>query len=260
MNLSCLKKTMEWNLENGIHFFRISSETIPFASHSICKFAWQDYFKQMLGEFGFFIKENGMRVCMHPGQFVVVNSKNSDVIKNSVNELLYHAKLLDAMELDLSAKIQVHLGGVYGNKEESFLSFIENYRRLPEEIRRRIVIENDEKNFSVSDCVFISHQVHVPVVFDAFHHSMLHNGETALEAFCATARTWRETDGPPIMDYSQQEPGARKGTHANSLDINEFSVFVKKTKYIKYDMMLEIKDKEKSALKAMEELKRLDII
>ncbi|MFX1239573.1 MAG: UV DNA damage repair endonuclease UvsE, partial [Promethearchaeota archaeon] len=115
-NLNCLEKILKFNYENGILFFRITSDLIPFASHPIMSFDWQNHFKNKFKLIGSYIKESDMRITMHPGQYTVLNSINLNVVSNSIEELKYHAEVLDLLELDSSAKIITHIGGVYGNK------------------------------------------------------------------------------------------------------------------------------------------------
>src|ERR1044072_279444 len=114
-NLVHLLSILNFNKRNHIHFFRISSDVIPFASHPICDVNWSQVFKAELEEIGDFINKNNVRVSMHPDQFIILNSKSQDIVKNSIRELQYHCKLLDKMNLSSSAKIQIHIGGVYGD-------------------------------------------------------------------------------------------------------------------------------------------------
>ncbi len=128
---------IRFNIDNDFMFFRISSDIIPFASHPICKFDWKDYFKSDFIQIGQLIKKHDIRISMHPDQFVLINAKNQDIVTNSIKELEYHTVLLDLMGLDQSAKVQIHIGGIYGNKERSKKQFIANYKNLlSEEIKK----------------------------------------------------------------------------------------------------------------------------
>ncbi len=256
-NLSCLLKVLNFNLDNNIYFFRISSDTIPFASHPICKVNWKEEFKDIFEQIGKFINKNKIRISMHPDQFVILNTDNRKILKNSIRELIYHCELLDALNLDETAKVQIHVGGVYGNKDLSIKKFILNYKRLPEIIKKRLVIENDDKNYSVKDCLKIYEEIGIPVVFDTLHHEALNNGENIREAMLICFKTWNNKDGMPMIDYSQQEKGKKPGTHSKTINIKKFKSFIEKVKDLNFDMMLEIKDKEKSALKALKILKEL---
>ncbi|MCS7109611.1 MAG: UV DNA damage repair endonuclease UvsE [Candidatus Micrarchaeota archaeon] len=254
-NLNCLKRILEFNLKHGLLFFRISSDLIPFASHPICKFNWQNFYKKEFNEIGKFIKENNFRISMHPDQFVILNSPNEDTVRNSIKELDYHCQVLDLMGLGEDAKVQIHVGGRYKNKEEAKQMFVERYLGLPNSIKKRLVIENDERIYSLRDCMEIYEETGVPVLFDSFHHECLNNGESRREALAIASESWDDKDGIIMTDYSSGKGGKRKGSHSEHINIKHFKNYIKETKGLDFDIMLEIKDKEKSALKAIEILK-----
>jgi len=249
-NLACLQKTLAFNLIHKLLFFRITSDLVPFASHPICRFNWQKKFENQFQEIGDFIKENGMRISMHPDQFTLINSLDNRVFENSVRELVYHAQVLDLMELDTSAKIQIHVGGVYGDKNRSMIRFVNRFKRLDGGLQRRLVIENDDRCYSLSACLEISIKTGVPVLFDIFHHQINSSGETIQEALRQIAKTWK--DALPMVDYSSQKLGYKMGGHTETIDLKNFQEFLEMSKPYDFDIMLEIKDKEVSALKALE--------
>lgn len=256
-NINCLKKILEYNVMNGFLFFRISSDLIPFASHPICKFNWQNFFNKQFLEIGNFIKKNNIRISMHPDQFVIINSPNKEVLSKSILELKWHCEVLNLMGLDSTAKVQIHVGGLYGDKEFAINNFIENYNKLPNLIKKRLVIENDDRLFSLTDCIKISKLIKIPVVFDSFHHSILNHGETLLEAIKLANNTWTKKDGILMTDYSSQEPNSKIGKHANHIDIEDFKNYIKVTNYLDFDIMLELKDKEKSAIEVLNIIKEI---
>lgn len=253
-NLSCLEKILRFNMDNNLMFFRISSDLIPFASHPVCGFEWTEYFKKDLRRIGSFIKKNKMRISMHPDQFVLINSTRDDVVEKSVWELEYHRKVLDTMDLRQDAKIQIHVGGIYGDKKSAIDRFVNNYKLLSPGIKKRLVIENDDRLFSLEDCISIYHKTGAPVILDSFHHEILNNGKSLRSAVSKAKRTWRKKDGCPMMDYSEQEKGKRPGRHAKTINIKKFKKFLETISGINVDVMLEIKDKEKSALKAVKQI------
>ncbi len=175
-NLDCLRDTLDWNAARGILFFRITSDLVPFASHPVCRFDWRRRFKRDLAGIGARIRRKRMRVSMHPDQFTLINSPDRGIFLRSVRELRYHAELLDAMELGASAKLQIHVGGVYGDREAAMRCFVSRYRELPPAVRRRLVIENDERCWPLADCLAIHRHTGVPVVCDVFHHQILNRG------------------------------------------------------------------------------------
>jgi UV DNA damage endonuclease len=248
-NLDCLAKILEYNLNHDLMFFRITSDLIPFASHPVCTFPWQSVYASAFAELGAFIRGKGMRVAMHPDQFVLINALNEDIFQRSVSEIRYHTQILDLFGLDETAKIQIHVGGVYHDKAESIKRFIERYQALPEEIKRRLVIENDERLYDIQDCLDIHQATKIPLVFDVFHFRCNNRGESIGSIFAEVNKTWRKKDGVAIVDYSSQDPTKRKGAHAATIDLVDFRLFLSAASGFDFDIMCEIKDKEKSALR-----------
>jgi UV DNA damage endonuclease len=188
-NLSCLARILSFNVKHNLLFFRITSDLIPFASHPICKFNWQRHFQKQFQRIGDLIKDHIVRISMHTDQFTLINSLDNKVFENSVRELVYHAQVLDLMELDTSAKIQIHVGGVYKDKERSLSRFVERFGKLDEIVKGRLVVENDDSRYNLSNCLRISTQTEIPVLFDVLHHEVNSSGETfqeALELFTKT--------------------------------------------------------------------------
>ncbi|HIJ08277.1 TPA: UV DNA damage repair endonuclease UvsE [Candidatus Bathyarchaeota archaeon] len=250
-NLDCLLKILEFNVENALFFFRITSDLIPFASHPINTFNWQDYFRSDFEFIGKFILRNRIRISMHPDQFTLINSVKEEIFERSLLELKYHAKVLDLMKLDTSAKIQIHVGGAYGDKKKSIERFVTRYRTLDESILRRLVIENDDKLFDVDDCLEISAQTKIPVLFDFFHHTVNHRTFPGKNHFELIVKTWnRDSDGLPMVDYSSKKNSGRATSHADSINAEDFARFLRITEPFDIDVMLEIKDKERSAIQA----------
>lgn len=225
---------------------------IPFASHPVCRFDWFTYFKDQLSLIGAFIRSNNVRISMHPGQYTLINSPDDGILTRSIRELRYHTDLLDALELNASAKIQVHIGGVYGDKDKSIRRFIERYSNLDKGIKRRLVIENDDRSYTIDDCVRIYGETGVPLLFDTFHHELNHSGSSSAGGLADITRTWQVSDGIPMVDYSHCQVGGANVNHTESIDISLFERFLTATQPYDFDIMLEIKDKETSALKAIQ--------
>ena len=269
-NLIHLNQILKYNVKNNLLFFRISSDLIPFASHPICEFNWCKHFQTEFVQIGDFIKKHNIRISMHPDQFVILNSPNSKIVENSINELKYHCRVLDEMDLDATAKVQIHIGGVYGNKVEAINRFTrifnDSSRLIDYAIKKRLVIENDDRLYSLKDCLSINQETSIPIVFDSFHHELLNNEEPIRIALEKAMSTWKMSrDGFPIVDYSSQnsvkgkENKRRKGKHAERIDLILFKKFLEETQNLDFDIMLELKDKEKSALKALD-VKRTNIV
>ena len=249
-NLNCLGKIIDYNIENDMLFLRISSETIPFASHDVCTLDWKETFRIELENIGKKLRENNYRVSMHPGQFTLLNSPSEKIVVKSLAELEYHADLLDAMSLDNTAKIQIHVGGVYGDKDSAIERFISTFGIASKKITSRLAIENDDYQYSVKDCLRINKETNIPIILDNLHLECLNDGESLIEAYDMIKGTWDEEDGIPMLDYSSQQKDARIGKHTEHIDSNHFKKFIDIMHNQEFDLMFEIKDKEKSVLEA----------
>lgn len=253
-NLACLHQILAFNQQHGLLFFRLPSGIVPFGSHEINQHDWATEFAAEFAAVGEYARAHGMRLSLHPDQFVVLNSPDPDIVRRSVEELIYQEKLLALMGCDASAKLQIHAGGVYGDKPSALDRWVRTYDTLlPNAVRQRLVVEPDDRLYSLQDCLWLHQRTGVPVLLDNLHHECNHNGETLTEAISLAAATWNAaTDGPPLMDYSQQAEGERRGKHRASLDEAHFAAFLAQfPPNVDADVMLEIKDKEASAIRAV---------
>jgi len=200
---------------------------------------------------------------MHQDQFVILNSKNERVIENSIRAQ-YHSDLLESIDIPFDAKIQIHIGGIYHNKSFAKERSIKIFTNLDENLKNRIVIENDDRLYTLKDCLEINKQKEIPIILDIFHHECLNNGENITDALVYAVNTWEyPLDGFPIIDYSSQSIGERKGKHTKTINKMVFVYSynqmkkIHKNYSIDFDIMLEIKDKENSAFLALEIIKSL---
>jgi UV DNA damage endonuclease len=192
---------------NGIRLFRISSALFPL-SDKVDRTLWDnDEIKCILKETGEFIKKIGMRVSTHPGQFCVISSDSDKVIENSIRELEIHAWLFDAMELDRSPFYAIN---IHGGKSDRMMRLVEQIKILPESIRTRLTLENDEMSYSVNDLVDVSSQTGVPVVWDSHHHTFNDGGLSMEDAMNVTKQTWGKIK--PLQHISNTEPHLSNGS------------------------------------------------
>jgi UV DNA damage endonuclease len=249
-NLLALRDILQWNVEHDIHLFRICSGIIPFGSHPVNQIEWWKELSAELNMAGQVVREGHLRVSMHPGQYTVLNSPRQTVVENSIAELVYHARLLDALGTGAAHKIVLHAGGVYGDKTASMQRFASIVERLPHAVQRRLVLENDETNYSLADVLSLSASTGLPVVFDVFHHDWNPSleGETLLGLIERAGNTWQPADGRQKLHYSDQWIGKPPGSHATSIDIDAFAAFYHQVQGRPLDIMLEVKDKEQSVL------------
>lgn len=259
-NLATLDKMLEFNHRHNIHLFRMSSGFIPFASHPVNRLRWwQKYSRQFLA-LGDKAKKYNIRLSFHPGQYTTLSSPNGDIVRKSVKDLEYHARVLDAMGLDNSSKMILHIGGSYGDKPTAMDRFIRNYNKLPQNIKNRLVIENDDKIYTAKDVLYISGRTGIPVIFDYLHHILNYDGEPDTANIIQQVRkTWHAKDGIQKIHYSQQAIGKQMGSHSITIEVPEFVEFYK-TLPQPIDVMLEVKDKDLSALKCIAELEKQKIV
>lgn len=252
LNLNELGQILSWNIANNIDLYRISSKMIPFASHSDMAFDWRDEFASQLISAGEQVRSTGIRVSMHPGQYTVLNSPNPQIVQNAVSEIVYHTDVLDLMGLDSSHKVIIHVGGRYSDKPSAIERFIKNFALLPDSSKQRVVIENDENNYSVHDCIHISELTGAPVIFDYLHYQLYRNSDEGLpikQLLEEVFATWKPADGVPKTHFSTQAEGKPRGSHAMEVNEKEFFLFLKQTAGLDFDIMFETKDKEKSVLR-----------
>lgn len=252
-NLKALEAMIDYNIKMNIGLFRISSDMVPFASHSVNQLPWKSIFQEDFQRVGGKIKAAKMRVTMHPGQYSVLNSPQERVVQGAVRELLYHTEFLDALGVGPEGKVVLHIGGVYGDKPKAMECFIKNYKQLPEHVRARLVIENDDKSYHIEDVLRVSEATGAPVIFDNLHHqlnpSLPDCSEVQLIKRCG--ETWKLEDGKQKIHYSQQQAGGPPGAHSPTIYIQEFLKFYRQLEGMDIDIMLEVKDKNLSAVKCM---------
>jgi UV DNA damage endonuclease len=250
-NLDTLEAILRWNDANDIRVFRVSSNTVPLASHPRACFSWREALGERFAELRDLMRGAGMRLSTHPGPYTVLASADGAIAAAAVRELDYHGELMSAFGLDRSHKIVLHLGGGAGDRESWLDRFARAFGRLAPEARSRLVLENDER-WSLADVLPVAAELNVPVVFDAFHHEV--NGSLpklgVRQLVELAGETWREADGRQEVHFSTQAPGRRAGAHADTLDLRRFRRFAEQVDDLPLDCVLEVKDKEQSVLRA----------
>lgn len=249
-NIGALSQILQWNLEHNISVFRITSGLIPFGSHKINSGKWMVTFSKELKRIGDFVKANGMRVSMHPGQYTVINTPTEAYYIRSIKDLEYHCAVLDLLKVDSSHKIIIHGGGVYQDKERSTKILTDRLSRIEKKIVNRLVVENDERNFNAEQIYEICKKTKLPGVLDIFHHQCFpsFNDLSLREIILLYKSTWPLNQRQKIH-YSNQAPKKHRGAHSEGIDVQLFGEFYKGIKDLDLDIMLETKDKQESVLK-----------
>jgi UV DNA damage endonuclease len=259
-NLKSLDRMLEYNREAGIQMLRISSDLIPFGSSPVNSLEWDKIFQEEFQSLGAKLKTYGIRASMHPGQYTVINSPRPEVVERAVLDLEYHVKLLQALGTDNTSKIILHIGGVYGDKKSAMNSFSEAWDKLSDSVKARLIIENDDKSYTIEDIMEIGMKNGIPVVFDNLHHKV--NGNNGTDAYWIrqASSAWKDVDGIQKIHYSQQDTEKSQGAHSVTIDIKTFLDFIEEVGDMDYDIMLEVKDKNLSAVKAVNALNKTGIV
>lgn len=249
-NLEDFKKLLQLSKELGCGIFRLGSDFIPFASHPNFPMEWLKIIEKRLLEFSEELKSYPIRITMHPGQFVVLNSPKEEVIMSSLRELKYHFWLLDTLGIGSDGVVVIHGGGVYGDKEKSL-------RRLKDTISNnawlidRIALENDERYYTVADLIEVT-DLGIPIVYDHYHHTLNPSYFEPMEII----KSWGGRT-PEFHLSSEPERKHRFGEHGDWVKLENFLEFYEIFKGQRIDLILEAKKKEKAIEKLLKEIKRL---
>jgi len=194
-NVARVEKAVEFCAANEISLYRLTSGLFPFSDEEIGANVLTEFAKP-LAETGKKALENGLRIVMHPDQFVVLSSDSEDVIKNSVKILKMHAATLDLLGQPRSEWATMNIHGGKGDRIDKLVDSIE---KLPEEIRTRVAFENDEYSYSSNQILEVCRRAQVPMVFDAHHHVCReklddYNNKSVEDAFWAARETWKNPE------------------------------------------------------------------
>lgn len=252
-NLNAFERMVEYNIKAGIGLYRISSDLIPFGSSPVNALPWWELFAEEFDRIGEKIRRSGMRVSFHPGQYTVLNSPDEGVVERAIEDLRYHNRMLECLGVGYDHKIVLHIGGVYGDKESAVQRFIDTFAQLDEPIQKRLIIENDDRLYTIEDVLRVSNETGSPVVYDNLHHAVNPPEDPKDDTYWIqeAAKTWKEEDGRQKVHYSQQAPGKRLGAHTDTIHLNTFLRYYRQLEDPEIDIMLEVKDKNLSAVKCI---------
>lgn len=283
-SIEYLRDVFHYLHKTDIHMYRMSSDIAPYLTHpDLPQFHNQlEEAKDELAALGALAREYDIRLSLHPSQYILLNAQDEEVARKSISDLNGQARILDAMGCGPDAVVVTHVGGVYGEREASIARFIARYQTLPLETRARLVVENDDVSYPVTDVLHISAQTGCPVVFDNLHHYCLNpEGLTMREALHAALQTWPahmtpkihysspSTSFDPIVEKQKGENGRTKTitklrspknkAHADFIDPMEFVLFweaVQADTVRPFDIMLEAKAKDVALLRLRREFAR----
>jgi len=233
-NVTDLEKVIHWNEANGFKFYRVSSGLFPWMS----AYEFEDLpdwpaIQTILKRIGDYVTSVNQRLEFHPSHFTILASPTQSTVETAIKDLNQHSRIFDEMGLTPSHWncLNIHVGGAYGDKESATQRWCDNFLRLSENCRKRVVVENDDKAnmYSVLDLHnMIYKKVGVPITFDIFHHTFCTGDLSATEAAQLAASTWH--DAPLVIHWSSsmkmyENADAKSVAHADYIydELNDWS-------------------------------------
>ena len=255
-NLDSLYEIIKYNVKNNFHFYRLTSKLVPLATHDKVNFDYITPFLDKYKKIGKLINDNNIRVDTHPDQYAVLNSMDSKIVKNTVEILEYHYKIMDALNIK-SKTIILHVGSSVCGKRASITRFINNFEKLPDCLKKCIAIENDDKVYNVKDVLELCHKINVPMVLD-YHHFICNNeGGDIKDYLKEIIETWNGK--LPKVHFSSPKSKLKKEfrSHNDYINPDDFINFINliKTQDKDIDIMLEAKAKDDAISRLVRQLK-----
>lgn len=257
-NLANLCELLEWNANHKIQVFRLSSEMFPRITDTQIDLSERlkiSDFKQQLEQAGCVAKTTQQRITMHPGQYNQVGAKTRDVFDQTCLDLEIHSEILDTMGMDDNAILTVHGGGLYGDKESTIRRWIEQFSDLSPTVKRRLAIENCERAYNIEDCLYISHECKIPVIFDSHHFDCYNKIYSAdlnpTDYIEQILQSWGSRR--MVCHISEQRPDTRIGAHSDYIDtIPPYLLDIPEKYNTGIDIEVEAKAKEMAIFKLWE--------
>jgi UV DNA damage endonuclease len=258
LNLQNTLRILKHNAASDIHFYRLTSRLIPLANHEeLLEWNYMKPLKGQLREIGDYAKKHKIRVDFHPDHFVLINSMQKHILKNSINTLKLHYLLLKAMGINPAHRCVMHVGGNYKETENSLERFVENWMEIPRPIQQMIMLENDDTSFTLEDTLYLCEKLDIPLVFDYHHHLAHHQNENWEIHWNRVVDTWRHSPLPIKMHISSPKSDKTFRHHSDYVDIDMFFNFLSviKGSIPQLDCMIEAKMKDEALFKLMDDVK-----
>ncbi|MGE5423707.1 MAG: UV DNA damage repair endonuclease UvsE [Ignavibacteriales bacterium] len=256
-NLVSTFRILKHNQGNGVQLYRFSSKMIPLATHPLL--ANWDYLQEFVGlfqEMGEYILANRMRVSFHPDHYTIINSPREELFKSALNDLTHQYLILKAMGVQQTAKMVIHIGGGYNNKEEAIKRFKKNWSLLPPELQKTIILENDDKTYSAEEVLDLCESIKTAMVLDIHHYACNKAGQNLNDLLPRIISTWKDSNRPPKLHISSpKSPGDMRSHHdyVNPDDLYPVLMILKEFNN-EIDIMVEAKRKDEAMFELVKSL------
>lgn len=239
----------------GFGSFRVSSPLLPLYTHPEVGYRLEELpdareITATLRSVKALKEKNQLRFSFHPDQFTLLSSPRPEVTAASLREIDYQVMLAELIGADV---INIHGGGVYGDKQSALCRLVKEISALAEPIRSRLTLENDDRSYTVEDLLPVCEQLDIPLVYDVHHHRCNPDGLTVAAATEACMRSWQRLGREPYFHLSSPKHGwnGKPGPHADFIDIADFPA---EWHGLEATIDVEAKAKELALLKLRKEL------
>lgn len=255
-NLHHTKRILHYNIAHEIELYRFSSSLVPLATHPEVMWDYITPFKTEWEEIGQLIKQFKLCPSFHPNQFTLFTSPREEVTMNAVKDMAYHFTMLEAMNALDRGVINIHIGGAYGDKKSTLARFHQNLKKLPNEIKKHMTLENDDKTYDVEETLTTCEKENIPMVLD-YHHYMANKGDVSLPYYLQRIfDTWNAFHTNPKVHLSSPKSEKAYRSHADFVSLDFVLPFLEMTKPIDrdFDIIIEAKQKNIAMHKLIEEI------
>lgn len=245
-NLYNVYKIILWCIEKGISLYRLSSDLIPLATYVSQWLWWEDPdIQSMCQKIKDIVDEGKIRISMHPDQFCVLNSDRAEVVKISITILEHHNRLSNMVGNRI---LVLHVGSGAGGKTKAMERFIHNFGLLDENIKEKIVLENDDKLFNAEEVLYLCEKLGIPMVLDIHHHNCNHQNDSLQELMPRIKDTWKGQRPKVHLSSGKSCPTDRH--HSDFIDFEDYKKALRLAGD-DFDIMLECKEKDLAVLEIM---------
>jgi UV DNA damage endonuclease len=258
-NLKHTLRMLYYNIGHEIELYRFSSSIVPLATHPDVRWDFVEPFRSEWQEIGALVKKKSLRVSFHPNQFTLFTSPQKKVTENAVTDMEYHYRMLEAMGIETSGLINIHIGGAYGDKPGTIERFYQNLTMLPAAIKKVMTLENDDKTYNAEETLAACEREGIPFVFD-YHHHMANQCDTPLEVLLPRMfATWAGRGMPPKMHISSPKTAKEFRSHADFVSVEFIMPFLKLLLEFgaDVDFIIEAKAKDQALLKLVDDLAKV---
>ena len=222
-NAKSLLKALIFCNRHGIQDFRVNSQILALKTHPDVGYQIEDlpHYRKIINKFrecGEFCRKNDLRTTFHPDQFILLSSPNEDVTRRSIAELEYQAEVAEWINADV---INIHGGGAYGNKTEALLRLASRIKTLPDLIRTRLTLENDDRVYTPKDLLPVCVETDTPLVYDVHHHRCLPDGMSIDKTSELAFQTWNREPLFHLSSPLNGWEGASVNMHHDYIDPND---------------------------------------